>query len=278
MSETGSAPSAGARPAFEIEDDEALAALVNLLAVLADCEYFVGLRLSEWCMGAPRLEMGVACAAIAQDKLGHARALHPLLDELPWPNRPQGLQREGDRARHYCLSLLDAPFPGWEDVVVTFALVGPALNTVYEALLDARYQAPARTIRRILEEERLIEPFVAGVVRDLVAAPNGRALLQRRVDEVLPELLCWFGPTGEPGVEALKRAGILRLDNESLRRNYLDRVVPLLTEAGLDLPVRRARDGQTWEYGELPWHRWNNLQRRFDRTPAGAPMTALGTA
>src|SRR5262249_17059127 len=193
------------------------------------------------------LEMAVACAAVAQDKLGHSRALYPLLEELPWPNPPGVLQHEGDRARHYCVSFLDAPLPGWECVVATFALVGPALNTAFEALVDSAYTAPTRTIRRILGEERLNEPFVEGLVRDIVAAPNGLALLQRRVDAVLPEMLCWFGPPGEPGVEALKRERILSLDNESMRQVYLGRVAPLLLEVGLRLPVRQGAGGRRWE-------------------------------
>lgn len=263
MSDSIPAPSRGALPAFAIEDDRALAALVNLIAVLADGEYFYGKRISEWSMGAPSLELGVACAAIAQEKLGHARALYPLLEELPWPNAPGVLEREGDRARHYCVSFLDAPFPGWDYVVAAFALVGPAQAVVFEALAASAYEAPARTIRRIVEEERLNAGLAGGLVRDLVAAPPGVALLQARVDEVLPEMLCWFGPRGEPGVEALTRARILAMDNETMRQTYLDRVAPPLLDAGLRLPVRRAAGGGAWEYGELPWNRWNGLQRRF---------------
>jgi ring-1,2-phenylacetyl-CoA epoxidase subunit PaaC len=49
--------------AWVIDDDEALAALVNLLVVLADNKYWLGRHLSEWAVGAPSLEVAVASAS-----------------------------------------------------------------------------------------------------------------------------------------------------------------------------------------------------------------------
>ena len=137
MNETLGDPSLprGTVTAFCIENDQALAALVNLIVVLADNDYFLGMRISDWAVGAPQLEMGVACAAIAQDKLGHSRALYPLLEDLPWPGAPAPLQRERDRERHYSVSYLDAPFPAWANVAAALALIGPALGTYY--IVDA---------------------------------------------------------------------------------------------------------------------------------------------
>ena len=84
------APGRGAENAFLVENDEALAALVNLIAVLGDNVYFLGRRVSEWADAGPLLESTAACAAITQDKLGQSRAIYPLLEDLPWPNPPTG--------------------------------------------------------------------------------------------------------------------------------------------------------------------------------------------
>ncbi|MGH2541602.1 MAG: Phenylacetic acid catabolic protein [Ardenticatenaceae bacterium] len=255
----------GTTKAFSIENDQALAALVNLIAVLADNEYFYGLRISGWAMSAPMLEAGVACAAVAQEKLGHCRALYPLLEELPWPNPPAPLQREQDRERRYCVSFLDEPFPTWSHVVATLALIGPALNTLAAPLANSSYTALARRVRRILEEEKQLTIWYSeSLVRDLVAAPQGREMLQQRVDELWVEMLCWFGPPNEAGVEALKRENLLSMSNEEMRQSYLDKVVPLLQEVGIRLPVERNEVTQKWKYGELPWSRWNPLQRRLE--------------
>ena len=57
-------------------------ALFGLIERLADNKFYLGRRYAEWCSGAPTLESGVAAAAMAQDELGHARAIYPLLRDL----------------------------------------------------------------------------------------------------------------------------------------------------------------------------------------------------
>ncbi len=57
-------------------------AVFGLIARLADNKYLLGRRYAEWCSSAPTLESSVAAAAMAQDELGHARALYPVLRSL----------------------------------------------------------------------------------------------------------------------------------------------------------------------------------------------------
>ena len=260
------APGRGAQSEFIVENDDALAALVNLIAVIGDNEYFLGRRVSEWADAGPLLESTAACAAITQDKLGHSRAIYPLLEELPWPNPPTGVQGEIDRARRYSVSFLDDPLPSWSNVVAALALVGPAVNVVLEGVEHSRYEALARRAHRILDEEKLTSAYAEGLVRQITYEERGRGLFQDRVDELFPEMLCWFGPEGEPGIEALKAEGLTSMGNEEMRQRYLDRVVPLLRECGIEVSVERNECEGRWEYGELPWREWNQLQRRLERS------------
>ncbi len=257
------------KAAADLDNDRALPALVNLIAVLADTKYFLGRRVSEWATGAPSLEAAVASAAIAQEELGHSRAIYPLLEELPWPGHPLPLEREQDRERRYCVGFLDETFPSWSHVVAAFALIDTAVNTMLAALVDAGHEALASRVRRALEEERFHMGYTESLVRSIAGSAGGAAALQQRVDELLPEMLCWFGPGGEPGVEALKAAGVLSMTNEALRQAYLGRVAPLLLEVGMRVPLRWNLEEGTWEYDDLPWDRWNPLQRRLQR-PAAA--------
>ena len=249
---------------IDLGNDRALAALVNLVVVLADTKYFLGRRVSEWAPGAPSLEAAVACAAIAQEELGHSRAIYPLLEELPYPGRPEPLEREQDRERRYCASFLDREFPTWSHVVAACALIDTATNTMFEGLAGTGYEALASRVRRALDEERFHMGYAEGMTRRIVEGPDGRTAFQQRVDELLPEMLCWFGPRGEPGLEALNAAGVLAEANEPLRQRYLGRVAPLLMEIGLRLPVRWNLTDRTWECEILPWDRWNALQRRLN--------------
>src|SRR5919199_33062 len=57
-------------------------ALAELLLALADDEFVLGYWDSEWTGIAPVLEEDVAYSSIAQDEIGHARALYELLAEL----------------------------------------------------------------------------------------------------------------------------------------------------------------------------------------------------
>ena len=47
------APPRSAREEFSVENDDALAALVNLIAVIGDNEFFLGRRVSEWADAGP---------------------------------------------------------------------------------------------------------------------------------------------------------------------------------------------------------------------------------
>jgi len=249
--------------ALAVKNEETMAALVNLIVCVTDNKYFLGRRVSEWCTGAPTLEAGVACAAIAQEELGTVRAIQPLLNELSWRRAPKPLEREGDRERKYCVSFLDKPYATWAEMVAAMALVDTATTTLLAHLVNSRYEPLARRAARAVEAERFHLGFVEGQVRDLVVGPGGRERLKEAVEKNLAEVLCWFGPPGEPGVTALREEGLLTGSNEELRQAFLQRLVPLLLEGGVEVPVQWNVAEQRWEYGNLPWNRWNSLQRRF---------------
>src|SRR5437762_9719209 len=67
-------------------DGDARGALAELLLALADDEFVLGFWDSEWTGIGPALEEDVAYSSIAQDELGHARALYELLAELTGRN------------------------------------------------------------------------------------------------------------------------------------------------------------------------------------------------
>jgi phenylacetate-CoA oxygenase PaaI subunit len=234
------------------DDDEALAALVNLVVVLADNKFFLGRRFSEWLSGGPSLESSVALAAIAQEELGHARALYPLLEEMPLVETPGPLQRGAERERKYCMSCLSEPWEWWADVVAALILVDPALTVLFRALDHSRYEDLRQRAARVPSEEVFHRKYADGRVRDLARTDQGRATLQRRIDWMLPEVLMWFGPAGEPGVAALKAQGLIKLDNDEMRDAFRRDVFPVLEENNLRVEVE-----------ELPWKQWNSLQRRL---------------
>lgn len=253
------------------DNDKALAALINLIVVLADNKYFLGRRISEWEVGAPGLEEAVAASALAQEELGHARVLYPLLDELPFPERPVPLEREGDRKRRYAVSFLDRTWGGWVEAVAAILLVDTALTTMLEHLTASAWEPLARRAARILQEEVFHLEFAEGRVRELAALPQLKDDLEKYLRGFLPEMLLWFGPEGEEGVKELTKEGLVEGDNETWRQAYLGRLGPLFLEENLRVLPYPSWDvaRRRYEYGGLPWNQWNKLQRRLE---APAPM------
>lgn len=252
---------------WDTGNDQAAAGLVNLVVVLADNKYSLGCRLAEWAVGPPTLEGSVAGAAIGQQLLGQARVLYPVLEQLPAGDL--GLpDTEGGRTRHYSMTAVDEQWSTWAHAVCSLFLVNSACNTVLGALRDSAHADLAKRVGKMLEDERLQSEYAAGRVRELVDRYRpGRRLLQERVDETLPEVLAWFGPNDEPGVRALASEGLVTGDNERWRQRWLDHVGPVLDEVGVDFPARRTAGG-SWEWGDVPWQRWNALQRRMEQPSA----------
>jgi 1,2-phenylacetyl-CoA epoxidase catalytic subunit len=239
------------------------AGIANLLGVVADNKYFLGRWLSQWSVGAPGLESAVAAAGIAQGHLGQARTLYPLVDDMldgGFPSPDEG------RSRHYNMAALDEPFSTWGQTVATMYLVDPALDVVLKAV-DPPGEELGRRLGRVLEESRFNARFARSRLVELTQRwEHGRSHLVGTLQRVVPEALCWFGPPDEPGVAVLRDAGVLRADGRQMRTMYLDAVAPTLLANGYE--VGASGQPGDWTHEELPWDRWNPLQRRLETTTA----------
>src|SRR5574341_2698741 len=112
-------------------------ALADFILALADTKRFLGLRYAEWCDGAPTLEASVAASAMAQDELGHSRALLPMLkdfDEVD-PSIPE----EAPRSKYSSMAFLDFEFKTWTTFVAANTLIGTALTEALESARESRY-------------------------------------------------------------------------------------------------------------------------------------------
>lgn len=241
-------------------------ALFALIARLADNKYFLGRNYADWCSGAPTLESAVAAAAMAQDELGHARALYPLLKTLA-PHAGPEVDPE-TRTEFLRLSLLEQPFASWIEFVAANFLTDSALSVIFEAAQSSAYEPLAGRSRKALQEEQLHATHGDAWVRQL--AYDGGAVrdaCENALRANWDETLCWFGPTGEP--DPLSAEGILDADPDTLRARFLAKVGPRILAEGLDLPVRAA--GTAYELtAPLPWERWDAEAYRL--RPTAAPV------
>jgi len=268
-------------------------AVFALIARLADNKYLLGRRYAEWCSSAPTLEASVAAAAMAQDELGHARALYPLLRALaPEAGVAIGAEIEPEtRTRFTAMRALEQPFAAWPDFVAANLLIDGALTQIFVAAQESRYEPLAGRSRKVLQEERMHALYAEGWARRLAHEGGGaggalHAATEAALRRVWDETLCWFGPASQAaGDDPLASAGVLDATPDTLRARFLAAVGPTLTAAGLALPVRRVAqsgvqaDGNgAWELtAPLPWDRWDAATYQLRAAPE-TEMTAITSA
>ncbi len=238
--------------------------LGKLLLSLADNKRLLGMRYSEWILGAPTLEAGIACCAMAQDEWGHGRILYAMLKELG--HDPAVLEHGRESDDYLSSELLDTPPADWPNMLALNALFDTALTIQCEALTESRFGPLHFRVRKLLAEERFHFEHARGWTARLAGADAGRQALADAFTVALDGCLCWFGGAagaetgtgGKIGAE-LAAEGIVDGDPDTLRVRWLERVGPLLEQVGLATSDR---------VDVLDWDDWNDARRR---SGAGGP-------
>ncbi len=252
MSQKGTA---GYRTAADVPE-ELHADLASLLLSLADNKRLLGMRYAEWLLGAPTLEAGIACSAMAQDEWGHSRILYAMLKDFGMD--PAHLEHEREAAEYLNSELLDDPPPEWTGLVALNFLLDAALSVQIESLKDSRFEPLHYKVRKVLEEERFHFEHGRGWLARVAQTEAGRTALAEALAPAWIACMRWFG--GESGlVERLAKAGISDAGPDELRARWLDRVAPVVAGAGLELAG--VTDGN-WAVPELDWTGWDPERRR----------------
>lgn len=230
-------------------------ALVNLIWAVADSKVVLGRRYAEWANRAPVLESGVAAAAMAQAELGHTRALYMLLREFE--EVPEDVTDDDQfRDSYNAPSFLDEQLPTWTDFVAVNLIFDGAMTEIITAMRGSTYEPVAQRIDKMLEEERFHQMHGRDWFRRLAGQSNtARDAVQRAVDQVWAETLCWFGEDTDDGAMALKAAGIIDATPAELRDRLRSRLAPVFEQAGIALP----------DVEPLPWDRYDPTTRRVEQ-------------
>jgi ring-1,2-phenylacetyl-CoA epoxidase subunit PaaC len=243
---------------------EVRAALDGLLLSLADDEFVIGFSDSEWTGIAPMLEEDVAMSSLAQDELGHARALYELLAGLRNDGRDAdaiAYDRQADEYRH--CRLLDHGRGDWAQTVVRRFLYDTADAVRLEALADSSYVPLADLVGKIRREERY-HVMHARAWFDRLADHAGepRRRLEAALDRLGPDAGSVFTPLlGEGG---LVDAGVLAYPLADLRRRWREETGADLEGHGLrlspDTDDPGSRDTHSDEFRWL-WGEFTSVRR-----------------
>ena len=216
-------------------------ALARQILTLADTKRLLGIRYSDWILGSPSIETGIAASSMAQDEWGHARLLYAMLKKQGYDPFEVECLRPADR--YYSAPALDDPFGDWADFVAGVVVVDGALSTALESLADGGFALARSRIPKMLAEERYHDRFGAGWFGRLADAGGEAAL---RVEEsaraMLPSTLAWLLPDDESYDELVD--GGFAWSAVRIRSRARERLGDVLARAGVILDdVAPARAG-----------------------------------
>jgi ring-1,2-phenylacetyl-CoA epoxidase subunit PaaC len=216
-----------------------VSARAQLLLALADDELILGWRDSEWTGIAPTLEEDVAFSSIAQNEIGHARALYELAaDELG--TDADALAFDRAPAEYRCAPLVELRLlDDWAHTIARRYLYEEADRVRIEALKQSDDREVAGLAAKIDREEvyhRLHAELWAGRLRD---EPRFAAA----VEELWPYALGVLEPEERDELAGrVNRAGNTALQAHE-RGTHTPELEPLLQEM---TEVRRSVPGAQW--------------------------------
>jgi ring-1,2-phenylacetyl-CoA epoxidase subunit PaaC len=160
----------------------------DLLLSIADDELVLGWRNSEWTGIAPFLEEDVAFSSIAQNEIGHARALYELVaaelgttaDELAFDRPP---------ADYRCAPLVELRRLEWARTIARHWLYETADEIRLGALMSSDDPDIAGIARKIDREEAYHRMHAEMWVERLLASSEGCERLSEAIDELWPYAL-----------------------------------------------------------------------------------------
>jgi ring-1,2-phenylacetyl-CoA epoxidase subunit PaaC len=204
---------------------------------IADDELILGWRDSEWTGIAPTLEEDVAFSSIAQNEIGHARALYELAAAELGANA-DALAFDRQRAEYECAPLVELHLLDWAHTIARRYLYEEADRLRLAALMedgDAELAGLAAKIDREETYHRLHAEMWAARLRD---EPRFR----EAVEELWPYALGVVEP--EQREELARRVGLSVESTQIVQRGQH---VPELAELWDEMTeVRRSVPGASW--------------------------------
>jgi len=249
VSATREPPSALKEPVLDMAAREALA---ELLLGVADDEFVIGFWDSEWTGIAPMLEEDVATSSIAQDEIGHARALYELLADLTDDDADRiAFGREPDAYRH--AALLNHARGDWAFSVARRWLYESADAVRLTALASSSWEPLAQLATKMRREETYHRLHADAWLRRLAdAAPDVRGRLSGALTRLWPDAQDVFAPLATE--EELVRGGYLPEPMRALHASWQHAALPVLELITGSLPAAEPSiDGRTRRTEDFAW-------------------------
>ena len=216
------------------------AALRRLIVGLADSKRLLGIRFSDWLLGAPSIEAGIAASSMAQDEWGHARLIYAMLKDFG--EDPKEIEHDRAAEAYASMPALDVEFADWADVVAAMVVVDGALTAVMAGFSEGRYESAGSRVPKMLGEEEFHRDMALAWLRRMAgASPAGRARMTEALNNMLPSAMEWMAP-GDESSATLAAAGLAASSADCLAR-YAETWAGPLSALGVTLPAAPAVSG-----------------------------------
>ena len=212
-------------------DDNSKPLLQAELLCIADSNWILGHWYINCMLNGRELTDFTSMAGIAEEKLGHTRALFRFLEE--YFDLPEfQLEFGRDAERIHSPEFLDLPPENWADFITSLFLADLALWRFSATFMEGSFAAVANLTRRFGEECYFHQLCIDGWMKNFTAtekAEAGRALIKR-----LPQALAWFGSERQSCADSLLEQGLRAESTWSARSKFLDDVAgKLLPQTGI---------------------------------------------
>ncbi len=198
----------------------------ELVLAFADDELCVGQNHSWWIAVGPFLEEDLAFTSIAQDELGHARALYSLLsddlDHIAY-GRPYQEYRSSHIAELLCHD--------WTSALVRHVLHDLAEEVRWAAMVDSTWVELATIATRAAAEEQFHVQHGLTLLRRLLSTPEGQLRLSSTLIDLAPKGREYFAGSDS----GLVTSGILNTSLADQERTWMKRIDDLLAEFELNV-------------------------------------------
>lgn len=237
------------------QDTSYLKALTELLFQLADDDFIVSFRGSEWLGLAPHIEADVAYSSITQNTMGHAVLYYNLLEELDVGvadilahERPPKERRNATylEKRNGEGSYFEEPYYDWALTVVRNYFYEAFKKVKMEAISLGSYQPLAIIAQKVLMEQTYHLAHWKMWIKQLQGSTeDAKARITSRVEEAWSE----FDDVLELGSEAqaMEKYGLI-CGEDTLKARWLEEVTTTLNNVPATSPGKKYGSGRNGEH------------------------------
>lgn len=219
------------------------ALLTELLYQLADDDFLISYRGSEWLGLAPHIEEDVAFSSITQNTMGHAAMYYELLEELGEGKADDLAHGRKASERRNAILLEEPNGPGhflnepnydWAYAVVRNYFYEIAKNIRIDSLKQSSYEPLAHVAAKVKTESiyHLLH-WKTWFNQLLNSTDTAKARMVAAIDKVWDDMdgVITLGPQGEQ----MTAAGIIDAE-DTLRSLWVEQVEAMLKELGVEVP------------------------------------------